>query len=113
MLVLLTLHVFEFLPSGLALLNGEAHSASHSGPVGTKFWVFFEFDQATVSVAVPSIPIRLSVQWWWGWLLVVGVSSESFEGGAGKRLGGLDGAESQDEVVDGKRIGWLGGVGSG
>ena len=44
---------------------------------------------------------------------VVGVSSESFEGGAGKRMGGLDGAESQDEVVDGKRIGWLGGVGSG
>ena len=41
------------------------------------------------------------------------VSSESFEGGAGKRRGGLDGAESQDEVVDGKRIGWLGGVGSG
>ena len=35
---------------------------------------------------------------------VVGVSSESFEGGAGKRMGGLDGAESQDEVVDGKRI---------
>ena len=44
---------------------------------------------------------------------VVGVSSESLEGGAGKRLGGLDGAESQDEVVDGKRFGWLGGVGSG
>ena len=44
---------------------------------------------------------------------VVGVSSESFKGGAGKRMGGLDGAESQEEVVDGKRIGWLGGVGSG
>ena len=44
---------------------------------------------------------------------VVGVSSESFESGAGKRMGGLDGAESQEEVVDGKRIGWIGGVGSG
>ena len=37
---------------------------------------------------------------------VDGVSSESFEGGAGKRMGGRDGAESQEEVVDGKRIGW-------
>ena len=36
---------------------------------------------------------------------VDGVSSESFEGGAGKRMGGRDGAESQEEVVDGKRIG--------
>ena len=39
---------------------------------------------------------------------VDGVSSdpsESFEGGAGKRIGGRDGAESQEEVVDGKRIG--------
>ena len=44
---------------------------------------------------------------------VVGASSESFESGAGKRMGGLDGAESQEEVVDGKRIGWIGGVGSG
>ena len=44
---------------------------------------------------------------------VVGVSSESCKGGAGERIGGLDGAESQDEVVDGKRMGWLGGVGSG
>ena len=44
---------------------------------------------------------------------VVGVSSESFESGAGKRMGGRDGAESQEEVVDGKRIGWIGGVGSG
>ena len=69
MLVLLTLHVFEFLPSGLALLNGETHSAGHSGPVGAKFSVFFEFDQATVSVAVPSVPISLSVQRLWGWLL--------------------------------------------
>ena len=43
----------------------------------------------------------------------VGVSSESFEGGAGTRIGGLDGAESQEEVVDGKRMGWAGGVGSG
>ena len=34
-----------------------------------------------------------------------GVSSESFEGGGGKRMGGLEGAESQEEVVDGKRIG--------
>ena len=34
-----------------------------------------------------------------------GVSSESFEGGAGKRMGGLEGAESQEEVVDCKRIG--------
>ena len=44
---------------------------------------------------------------------VVGVSSESFESGAGSRVGGLDGAESQEEVVDGKRMGWIGGVGSG
>ena len=36
---------------------------------------------------------------------VDGVSSESFESGAGKRMGGRDGAESQEEVVDGKRIG--------
>ena len=35
----------------------------------TKFWVFFEFDQATISVAVPSVPIGVLVQWWWGWLL--------------------------------------------
>ena len=69
MLVLLTLHVFEFLPSGLALLDGEAHSASDSGPVGTKSGVFFEFNQAAVGVAVPSIPVRLLIQWWWGWLL--------------------------------------------
>ena len=34
-----------------------------------------------------------------------GVSSESFEGGGGKRMGGLEGAESQEEVVDGRRIG--------
>ena len=49
--------------------NGETHSAGHSSPVGTKFWVFFEFDQATISVAVPSVPIGVLVQWWWGWLL--------------------------------------------
>ena len=36
---------------------------------------------------------------------VDGVSSESFEGGAGKRMGGREGAESQEEVVDGNRIG--------
>ena len=36
---------------------------------------------------------------------VVGVSSESCKGGAGERMGGRDGAESQDEVVDGKRMG--------
>ena len=36
---------------------------------------------------------------------VDGVSSESFESGAGNRVGGRDGAESQEEVVDGKRIG--------
>ena len=34
-----------------------------------------------------------------------GVSLESFEGGGGKRMGGLEGAESQEEVVDGRRIG--------
>ena len=34
-----------------------------------------------------------------------GVSSESLEGGGGKRIGGLEGAESQEEVGDGRRIG--------
>ena len=36
---------------------------------------------------------------------VDGVSSESLEGGAGKRMGGLEGAESHEDVVDGKRMG--------
>ena len=39
------------------------------------------------------------------WVVDQGVLSESCKGGAGKRMGGLDGAESQDEVVDGKRKG--------
>ena len=34
-----------------------------------------------------------------------GVSSESLDGGGGKRIGGLEGAESQEEVGDGRRIG--------
>ena len=68
LLVLLSLHVFEFLPSGLALCNGEPNSAGDSSPVGTKFWIFFEFDQATISVAVPSVPICVLVRCWWWWL---------------------------------------------
>ena len=32
-----------------------------------------------------------------------GVSSESLEGGGGKRIGGLEGAESQEEVY---RVNW-------
>ena len=57
------LHVFEFLPSGLALLDGETNSASNRNPVGTESRVSFELNQATISVAVPSIPVCLLVQW--------------------------------------------------
>ena len=69
MLVLLTLHVLEFLPLGLTLLDGEAHSASNRNPVGTESGVPFEFNQAAISVAVPCVPVCLLVQWWWQWLL--------------------------------------------
>ena len=62
MLVLLTLHVFEFLPSGLALLDGETHSASNRNPVGTESRVPFEFNQAAISVAVPCVPVCLLVR---------------------------------------------------
>ena len=48
---------------------------------------------------------RLRVVGGCGTGVVVGVSSESCKGGAGERMGGLAGAESQDEVVDGKRMG--------
>ena len=71
MLVLLTLHVFEFLPSGLALLNGEAHSASHSGPVGTKFWVFCDSQRhrpkhpnPPVGSVVVGVVASACVLWW-------------------------------------------------
>ena len=44
------LHVFEFLPSGLALLDGETHSASNRNPVGTESRVPFEFNQAAITM---------------------------------------------------------------
>ena len=65
------LHVFEFLPSGLALLDGEANSSSYKNPVGTKSRVAFEFNEATISVAIPCVPVCLLVRWWWWWLLAL------------------------------------------
>ena len=35
-----------------------------------------------------------------------GVSSELLDVGGGRRIGGLEGAESQEEVGEGKLIGW-------
>ena len=63
------MHVFEFLPSGLALLDGEANSASNKNPIGTESRVAFEFNEATISVAIPCVPVCLLVRWWWWWLL--------------------------------------------
>ena len=111
------LHVFEFLPSGLALLDGEANSPSNKNPIGTESRVALSSTRR--QSASPSHASQ-SACWFGGGgggcfrLRVVagcgvgageGVSSESFEGGGGKRMGGLEGAESQEEVVDGKRIG--------
>ena len=41
-----------------------------------------------------------------------GVSSELFEGGGGGRTRGLEGAESQEEVGEGKLMEYVGGGGS-
>ena len=56
------LHVFEFLPSGLALLDGEANSASNKNPIGTESRIAFEFNEATISVAIPCVPVCLLVR---------------------------------------------------
>ena len=42
-----------------------------------------------------------------------GVSSESLEGGGGRRIGGFEGAESQEEVGEGRQMGRIGGGDSG
>lgn len=42
-----------------------------------------------------------------------GVSSESLDGGLGRRTGGFVGAESQEDVGDGRQIGWFGGGDNG
>ena len=75
------LHVLEFLPSGLALLDGEAHSASNRNPVGTESGVPFEFNQACWFSVGGSGCFRLRVVAGCGAGAVDGVSSESFESG--------------------------------
>ena len=108
------LHVFEFLPSGstekptrratetqlgrsrgFPLSSTRRQSASPSHASQSACW----FSGGSSGC------FRLRVVVGCGVGAVDGVSSESFEGGAGKRMGGRDGAESQEEVVDGKRIG--------
>ena len=61
------LQVFEFLPAGLALLDGETNSASNKHPIGTESRITFEFNKAAISVAVPCVPVCLLVGWWWWW----------------------------------------------
>ena len=113
------LHVFEFLPSGLALLDGEANSSSYKTQLGRSRGLPLSSTRrqsASPSHASQSACwfggggggggcFRLRVVAGCGVGAVDGVSSESFEGGAGKRMGGREGAESQEEVVDGNRIG--------
>ena len=63
------LQVLELFPAGLALLDGEANSASNKHPIGTESRIAFEFNEATIGVAIPCVPVCLLVRWWWWRLL--------------------------------------------
>ena len=58
------LQVFQFFPSGLTLLDGEANSSSDKNPIGAESGIAFEFQEATIGVAIPCVPICLLVEWW-------------------------------------------------
>ena len=99
------LQVFEFLPAGLALLDGEANSASNKHPRRQSASPSHASQSACWLGGGGGGCFRLRVAAGFGVGVGEGVSSESLEGGGGKRIGGLEGAESQEEVGDGRRIG--------
>ena len=54
--------VLELFPAGLALLDGEANAASNKHPIGTESRIAFEFNEATIGVAIPCVPVCLLVR---------------------------------------------------
>ena len=65
--VLYFLQVFQLFPSSLALFDGISNPSGNKDPIGSELGVAFELDEATVSVPIPGVPVRLWVEWrWWG-----------------------------------------------
>ena len=63
----------KFFPTCFALFNGEAYSTSNVIPVRPKAGIGFEFHEANVCVAIPSIPISIFVEGWWRLALSLGL----------------------------------------
>ena len=63
--MLVVLWFVKFFPTCFALFNGEAYSASNVIPVGPEAGIGFEFHEANVGIAIPSIPISMFIEGWW------------------------------------------------
>ena len=54
----------KFFPTCFALCNGKADSTSNVVPVRPEAGISFEFHEANVCIAIPSVPISLFVEGW-------------------------------------------------
>ena len=118
-----SLQILKFMPAGLALFNGKANPSGNVVPVGAEVKICLQLNETAVSVAVPSIPICLGVQWWCWFASFLGcgrcgvgegeVVSRDVDGLRGAGVCWCAGAESQEDVGEGKGMVKEGGAGRG